>query len=96
MVQPGMVYISYPTEYGTLYTKEELREIHRVCKKYDMPLFIDGARLGYGLMSQECDLTLSELADLCEVFYNGGTYSKAASGAACKVQGTWTAAAGNG
>ena len=59
MVQPGMVYISYPTEYGTLYTKEELREIHRVCKKYDMPLFIDGARLGYGLMSRECDLTLS-------------------------------------
>ncbi len=85
MVQPGMVYISYPTEYGTLYTKEELREIHRVCKKYDMPLFIDGARLGYGLMSQECDLTLSELADLCEVFYIGGTKCGALFGEAVVI-----------
>ena len=85
MVQPGMVYISYPTEYGTLYTKEELWEIHRVCKKYDMPLFIDGARLGYGLMSRECDLTLSELTDLCEVFYIGGTKCGALFGEAVVI-----------
>ncbi len=73
MVFPGMVYLSYPTELGTLYTKAELTELHAVCRKYDLPLFVDGARLGYGLMSRECDLTLPELAQLCDVFYIGGT-----------------------
>ena len=73
MVFPGMVYISYPTEYGTLYSKKELEEIYAVCKEYKMTLFIDGARLGYGLMSTGCDLTLPELARLCDVFYIGGT-----------------------
>ncbi len=73
MVFPGMVYISYPTEYGTLYSKKELEDIYLVCKEYEMPLFIDGARLGYGLMSRGCDLTLKELAKLCDVFYIGGT-----------------------
>jgi threonine aldolase len=73
MVQPGMVYISYPTEYGTLYKKSELADIYRVCKKYSLPLFIDGARLGYGLESKGCDLSLPELARLCDVFYIGGT-----------------------
>lgn len=73
MVFPGMAYISFPTEYGTLYSKIELEEIHAVCQKYKIPLFIDGARLGYGLESSECDLTLPELAKLCEVFYIGGT-----------------------
>ena len=73
MVFPGMVYISYPTEYGTLYSKKELEDIYLVCKEYEMPLFIDGARLGYGLMSKGCDLTLKELAKLCDVFYIGGT-----------------------
>lgn len=73
MVFPGMVYLSYPTEYGTLYTKKELKEIYDVCKNYQIPLFLDGARLGYGLMSQEADLTLEELAALCDVFYIGGT-----------------------
>lgn len=73
MVFPGMVYISFPTEYGTLYSKSELEEIHGIAAHYGLPLFIDGARLGYGLMSPSCDLTLPELARLCEVFYIGGT-----------------------
>lgn len=73
MVTPGMVYISYSTEYGTLYSKEELEKLYEVCKEWGIPLFIDGARLGYGLMSKECDLTLKELASLCDVFYIGGT-----------------------
>ncbi len=73
MVFPGMVYISHPTEYGTLYSKKELEAIHEICKTYDMPLFVDGARLGYGLMSRETDVTLSDLAKLCDVFYIGGT-----------------------
>lgn len=73
MVFPGMVYISYPTEFGTLYSKKELEEMRHVCHEYKIPLFIDGARLGYGLMSKECDLTLPELAGLCDVFYIGGT-----------------------
>lgn len=73
MVFPGMVYISFPTEYGTLYSKKELQEIYEVCKKRDLPLFVDGARLGYGLASSENDVTLEELAQLCDVFYIGGT-----------------------
>ncbi len=73
MVFPGMVYVSHPTEYGTLYTKNELREISRICKVYDLPLFLDGARLGYGLMSNGTDVTLKDIAKLCDVFYIGGT-----------------------
>lgn len=73
IVQPGMVYISFPTESGTLYSKQELTDIYAVCKEHDMPLFIDGARLGYGLQSPACDVTLPELANLCDVFYIGGT-----------------------
>ncbi|MBE6529176.1 MAG: low specificity L-threonine aldolase [Ruminococcaceae bacterium] len=73
MVFPGMVYISYPTEYGTLYSKKELEAISAICGEYKIPLFVDGARLGYGLMSRECDLTLPELARFCDVFYIGGT-----------------------
>ena len=73
MVFPGMVYISFPTEYGTLYSKKELQEIYEVCQKRELPLFIDGARLGYGLASSENDVTLEELARLCDVFYIGGT-----------------------
>lgn len=73
MVFPGMVYISFPTEYGTLYSKKELQEIYEVCKKRNLPLFVDGARLGYGLASSENDVTLEELAQLCDVFYIGGT-----------------------
>ena len=73
MVCPGMVYISFPTEYGTLYSKAELKDISEVCKKYGIPLFLDGARLGYGLMSEKNDMSLSDIAELCDVFYIGGT-----------------------
>lgn len=73
IVQPGMVYISNPTENGTLYTKSELIAISEVCYKYGLPLFLDGARLGYGLMAEGNDITLSDLAKCCDVFYIGGT-----------------------
>lgn len=73
MVQPGMVYLSFPTEIGTIYSHDELKAIRTVCDKYDLPLFVDGARLGYGLCSPECDLTLPQLAQLADVFYIGGT-----------------------
>lgn len=73
MVFPGMVYISHPTEYGTLYTKEELIAIAEVCKQYGIPLYLDGARLGYGLMSDGTDVTLSDIAMICDAFYIGGT-----------------------
>ena len=73
MVFPGMLYISFPTEYGTLYSRAELQALYGVCREYGIPLFIDGARLGYGLMSRENDLSLRELASLCDVFYIGGT-----------------------
>lgn len=72
MVFPGMVYISHPTEYGTLYTKQEMTEIAEVCHEYKIPLFLDGARLGYGLMSLDTDLTLPDIARLCDVFFNIG------------------------
>ena len=73
MVFPGMVYISHPTEYGTLYSKAELEAISSVCRQYEIPLFLDGARLGYGLMSYDTDVTLPMIAALCDVFYIGGT-----------------------
>ena len=73
MVFPGMVYISHPTEYGTLYTKQELQELSDICHSYQIPLFLDGARLGYGLMSPDSDLSLPDIARLCDVFYIGGT-----------------------
>ena len=73
MVFPGLVYLSFPTEYGTLYSKKELKAIKAVCRKYKLPLFVDGARLGYGLMSPACDITLPELAALCDAFTIGGT-----------------------
>ena len=68
-----MVYVSHPTEYGTLYQKKELARIGEICRKYRMPLFLDGARLGYGLMSKESDMTLQDIAAICDVFYIGGT-----------------------
>lgn len=73
MVYPGMVYISFPTEYGTIYTKAELSAIYDVCRDYQIPFFIDGARLGYGLSSAAADVDLPTLAQLCDVFYIGGT-----------------------
>ena len=73
MVFPGMVYISYPTEPGTLYSKAELTALSELCREYDIPLYLDGARLGYGLMSEASDLTLQDIARLVDVFYIGGT-----------------------
>lgn len=73
MVFPGMVYLSHPTEYGTLYTKAELESISSLCRQYKIPLYLDGARLGYGLMSYDTDVTLPMIAELCDVFYIGGT-----------------------
>lgn len=73
MVFPGMVYISHPTEYGTLYSKKELEDIASVCQQYEIPLYLDGARLGYGLMSRETDVTLADIARYCDAFYIGGT-----------------------
>lgn len=73
MVFPGMVYISHPTEYGTLYTLEELTALSELCRQYELPLYLDGARLGYGLMSSGTNVTLKDIAKLCDAFYIGGT-----------------------
>ena len=73
LVMPGMVYLSQPTEFGTLYSRKELEEISAVCRKYHMPLYVDGARLAYALAAKANDVTLSDLARLCDVFYIGGT-----------------------
>ena len=87
MVQPGMVYISMPTEFGMVYTKEELTAIYATCQKYDLRLFIDGARLGYGLVSEACDYDLPFLASHCDVFYIGGTKVGAMMGEAVVFSG---------
>lgn len=81
-VFPGAVYVSLSTEYGTLYSKAELAAIHSVCQKREIPLFVDGARLAYALAADECDITLPELAQLCDVFYIGGTKCGALCGEA--------------
>lgn len=70
---PGMVYLSHPTEYGTLYAKSELEALAAVCRRFQLPLFVDGARLGYGLVAEGADVTLADLARLTDVFYIGGT-----------------------
>jgi threonine aldolase len=72
-VFPGLVYITFPTELGTIYTAKELDDIYQVCQHYEIPLYIDGARLGYGLMAEGNDITLPYLARHCDVFYIGGT-----------------------
>lgn len=82
MVFPGMVYITFSTEMGTIYSRDELQAISDVCKQYKLPLFIDGARLGYGLMAEGCDVTIQQLAALCDVFYIGGTKCGALCGEA--------------
>lgn len=84
-VQPGMVYISFPTELGTIYTKSELEDISRMCREWEIPLFIDGARLGYGLTCDACDITLKEFAALADVFYIGGTKQGALFGEAVVI-----------
>ena len=73
MVFPGMVYISHPTEYGTLYTKDELENISKVCNEYKIPLYLDGARLGYGVMAKDTDVDIPTIAKYCDIFYIGGT-----------------------
>ena len=72
-VQPKMVYISNPTELGTLYSKQEIQELSDTCRELDLYLFVDGARLGYGLEAAGNDVTMEDLARLCDVFYIGGT-----------------------
>lgn len=84
-VQPAMVYISYPTECGTLYSRQELSDIYDVCKEYEIPFYIDGARLGYGLADPNCDITLPLLAKLCDIFYIGGTKCGALFGEAVVI-----------
>ncbi len=73
MVQPGMVYITLPTELGALYSRKELADIYTVCQQYGLRLYVDGARLGYGLMAESNDIDLQFLAHHCDVFYIGGT-----------------------
>ncbi len=82
MVFPGMVYMTHPTEYGTLYTKRELQDISAVCSKYRVPLYLDGARLLYGLAGEGTDVTLPDIARYCDVFYIGGTKAGALCGEA--------------
>ena len=84
-VQPKMVYISHPTELGTTYKKAELREISKVCKQFGLYLFVDGARMGYGLAEADGDLTLSDFAQLTDVFYIGGTKAGAMFGEAVVI-----------
>lgn len=73
MVQPGMVYITLPTELGALYSRKELADIYTVCQQYGLRLYVDGARLGYGLMAEGNNIDLPFLAHHCDVFYIGGT-----------------------
>ena len=88
MVQPKLVYISNPTELGTVYTRQELGSLSNICHKYGLYLFLDGARLGYGLASEENDLTLAQIAALCDAFYIGGTKIGALFGEAVVIGNT--------
>ena len=85
MVFPGAVYISQPTEFGTLYSLEELTALREVCDTYNMRLYVDGARLAYALGAEENDVTLPDLARLCDVFYIGGTKCGALLGEAVVI-----------
>ncbi len=82
MVQPGMVYISFPTELGTIYSRQELEELHTVCQEWEIPLFVDGARLGYGLEASGCNILPKDLPRLSDIFYVGGTKQGALFGEA--------------
>lgn len=82
MVKPKMVYISNSTEVGSVYTKTELKSIYNFCQENNLILFVDGARLGSALTSSKCDLTLEDMANLCDVFYIGGTKNGALIGEA--------------
>lgn len=87
MVFPGLVYVTHPTEFGTLYTKAELTEIADICHEYEIPLYLDGARLGYGLMSRSSDMTLQDIARITDAFYIGGTKVGALCGEAAVFTG---------
>lgn len=73
MVWPGLVYVSQSTEYGTIYTRSELKKLKEIANRHGLPLFVDGARLGYALASPKCDFGIADMKDLCDVFYIGGT-----------------------
>lgn len=85
ITQPKMVYLSFSTEYGTVYSKKELEEISEVCRSYSLYLFIDGARLGYGLGAEDGDVTLADIAKAADVFYCGGTKCGALFGEAVVI-----------
>ena len=89
MVAPGMVYISNPTEYGTIYTLEELADLSTVCEQAGIPLYMDGARLAYALAAEGNDVTLNDVARLCDVFYIGGTKVGALFGEAVVAYPGW-------
>ena len=84
-VMPGMVYLSQPTEYGTLYSREELSAISALCREKHLPLYVDGARLAYALACPENDVTLKDMAELCDIFYIGGTKCGALLGEAVVI-----------
>jgi len=86
ITEPGMVYISFPTEYGTIYSLKELEDIRKACDEYGLVLFIDGARLGYGLAAEGNDVTIEEIARLADVFYIGGTKCGALFGEAVVIR----------
>ena len=85
IVEPGMVYITHPTELGALYTLDELKELSAVCREYRIPLYLDGARLAYALASDRTDITLKDIASLCDIFYIGGTKCGALFGEALVI-----------
>lgn len=85
MVQPGMVYLSHPTESGALYSRDPLADLSQVCHKYGLTLFLDGARLAYGLASPGTDVTMEDIARLCDVFSIGGTKCGALFGEAVVI-----------
>ena len=86
MVFPGMLYISYPTEMGSVYSLQELKDLYTICKNADIPLYIDGARMGYGLMAKGNEVTLKDIAENSDVFYIGGTKVGALFGEAVVVK----------
>jgi threonine aldolase len=90
-VKPGMVYISFPSEYGTLYSGSELKALRAVCNKYHLLLYVDGARLGYGLMAEGNDLSLADISAMSDVFYIGGTKVGALFGEAVVINNRFLA-----
>ena len=85
LTEPGLVYVSFSTEWGTVYSRKELEDISEVCRRYGMLLFVDGARLGYGLAAEGCDVTMADLARVADAFYVGGTKCGALFGEALLV-----------